>query len=197
MRGHPVVVQPQQASPGSIPACAGSPLIARAVRVVSAVYPRVCGVTRVCASTVTICEGLSPRVRGHLDPCSWPVSTGGSIPACAGSPVGGVCHVPPCEVYPRVCGVTVTRRFCPPLLRGLSPRVRGHLLLSPPSPSAPGSIPACAGSPSPFVIKSGGTGVYPRVCGVTDTSSVTDMAFMGLSPRVRGHRAIEQATHQS
>ena len=148
---------------GSIPACAGEPPEPTWTSNKSAVYPRVCGGTVAVASISGTVTGLSPRVRGN------PANGGlgeiqGSIPACAGEPLGSHPHPAWKEVYPRVCGGTVKvvrgasvyPRVCGgtgmlprgqerPL--GLSPRVRGNrgrLRRAWPSMR---SIPACAGEP--------------------------------------------------
>ena len=50
---------------GSIPACAGEPVISAANADGDRVYPRVCGGTRWCSNTDGLHAGLSPRVRGN------------------------------------------------------------------------------------------------------------------------------------
>ena len=112
---------------GSIPACAGEPLIESSKPENIRVYPRVCGGTHSGRMGGLARPGLSPRVRGNpFWPHGW-IGTTGSIPACAGEP-----HLP-CSpgshatVYPRVCGGTLSDTTPPILLRGLSPRVRGNL----------------------------------------------------------------------
>ena len=57
-----------------------------------------------------------------------------------------------------------------------------------------GSIPACAGEPTPrresvYVIK-----VYPRVCGGTTPSALLMAWDRGLSPRVRGNRGARPSS---
>ena len=119
---------------GSIPACAGEPLMRRrrqALRGLSPrvrgnrvshvadqspawVYPRVCGGTGDRDKNRRSAEGLSPRVRGNRR-----LSRG----------------------YPRVCGGTRTAWL------GLSPRVRGNPRRARVPTQIPGSIPACAGEP--------------------------------------------------
>ena len=91
---------------GSIPACAGEPVLASMVTAVSPVYPRVCGGTRRPRRRLRWREGLSPRVRGN--PAGWTTAATitGSIPACAGEPRHQVVHAAMPEVYPRVCGGT-------------------------------------------------------------------------------------------
>ena len=69
---------------------------------------------------------------------------------------------------------------------GLSPRVRGNLdALSDPCVSE-GSIPACAGEPSPAGRNWRPLWVYPRVCGGTLCGQLACVIAHGLSPRVRG-----------
>ena len=52
-------------------------------------------------------------------------------------------------VYPRVCGGTSKARYASLAMAGLSPRVRGNPAFSRVSHYSLGSIPACAGEPSP------------------------------------------------
>ena len=73
----------------SIPACAGEPQIFNWKERKKRVYPRVCGGTLETKECQMRPNGLSPRVRGNL----WHFLSGrfahGSIPACAGEPIGG------------------------------------------------------------------------------------------------------------
>jgi len=91
---------------GSIPACAGEPLVPlRSCRVLM-VYPRVCGGTTESYCPTCCKQGLSPRVRGN-PPRAYPIRRNvGSIPACAGEPIISAARPPQCGVYPRVCGGT-------------------------------------------------------------------------------------------
>ena len=72
-------------------------------------------------------------------------------------------------------------------MRGLSPRVRGHLGRVPCLLKLQRSIPACAGSPMSVDGRLHATEVYPRVCGVTKALRTAPLTVAGLSPRVRGH----------
>ena len=75
-------------------------------------------------------KGLSPRVRGNLEP---PLATGGgyrSIPACAGEPFGYCTEAGAQWVYPRVCGGTLMYPAAGDIDKGLSPRVRGNLIVN-------------------------------------------------------------------
>ena len=76
---------------------------------------------------------------------------------------------------------------------GLSPRVRGNLGLALMLDGALGSIPACAGEPSPAFVPIRPNGVYPRVCGGTRSSAGLFSASQGLSPRVRGNLTQHKA----
>ena len=152
---------------GSIPACAGEPLMVSRSHSASRVYPRVCGGTGCPPDSGINRLGLSPRVRGNLSGTSLGRSSRGSIPACAGEPSLQPASLCSPGVYPRVCGgtsATFSRTF---FWAGLSPRVRGNLPKYSPSHLYIGSIPACAGEPCapPWFPSLGG--VYPRVCGGT------------------------------
>ena len=152
---------------GSIPACAGEPCRERIATLIVAVYPRVCGGTRLILSVLRPIWGLSPRVRGNLSQNLTAADDTGSIPACAGEPRGSavVRHVP--RVYPRVCGGTAARTSLRPMTPGLSPRVRGNH----------GDRAVVRHVPR----------VYPRVCGGTAAGRDPAGQDVGLSPRVRGN----------
>ena len=111
VRGNRCSCPAPPAWPGSIPACAGEPLVGFQLPTGRPVYPRVCGGTTIYPGRRTFALGLSPRVRGNL-PGS--LASGGgprSIPACAGEPiVPTLAHVR-FEVYPRVCGGTGNATF--------------------------------------------------------------------------------------
>ena len=172
---------------GSIPACAGEPLLPESPVRSRQVYPRVCGGTGKAVCRAAASTGLSPRVRGNrfCEDCG--VACLGSIPACAGEPPQVKTSISLYEVYPRVCGGTPPRWFRRPPSCGLSPRVRGNLPRCVRIPSGNRSIPACAGEPLELVGRGVGYGVYPRVCGGTSVVIVPPACLGGLSPRVRGN----------
>ena len=132
---------------GSIPACAGEPLLLAARLAPHRVYPRVCGGTGETSSVGLNQGGLSPRVRGN------PVSAGRngdnsrSIPACAGEPTIDGRRERSARVYPRVCGGTLQSADVPSPRMGLSPRVRGNQPRLWLRGFPVRSIPACAGEP--------------------------------------------------
>ena len=131
-------------------------------------------------------DGPSPRVRGsrRLQRAS---GVGyGSIPACAGKPV---CHcATSCSsrVHPRVCGEAIPSDGLQAGDYGPSPRVRGSRSLRLRPPTAAGSIPACAGKPSPSSREDYAPGVHPRVCGEAGAKCSVAQPQRGPSPRVRG-----------
>ena len=91
---------------GSIPARAGEPSLIAALASVSGVYPRACGGTGTFSWTCTNANGLSPRVRGNLQPRGGHPHTDRSIPARAGEP-GSITITAAFDwVYPRACGGT-------------------------------------------------------------------------------------------
>ena len=70
---------------------------------------------------------------------------------------------------------------------GLSPRVRGNLVVIVLPFAGVGSIPACAGEPFESTGARQWVKVYPRVCGGTVDAGLSDSSEWGLSPRVRGN----------
>ena len=112
-------------------------------------------------------SGLSPRVRGNHGDESAGSKGGGSIPACAGEPVGVDVGVKTLAVYPRVCGGTAAPSCGNKRKKGLSPRVRGNHSSIARTRAESGSIPACAGEPTNRRICRRRMRVYPRVCGGT------------------------------
>ena len=132
--------------------------------------------------------GLSPRVRGNLDAIIPAIILARSIPACAGEPAEGQPGNGVQRVYPRVCGGTKIRPCRPPPAAGLSPRVRGNLMVAVVISVRSGSIPACAGEPLMAGPNHAPFPVYPRVCGGTDAHIGHLLRKGGLSPRVRGNR---------
>ena len=172
---------------GSIPACAGEPFRIPPPTDRGGVYPRVCGGTLTRCLAWGRTSGLSPRVRGN--PSEWQKlkTRLGSIPACAGEPLGIRILNVLAKVYPRVCGGTVPY---PPLDvwgGGLSPRVRGNHAGQPLPVGIGRSIPACAGEPTETQAHLVAIRVYPRVCGGTGTPVLQPQLQLGLSPRVRGN----------
>ena len=151
----------------SIPACAGEPKCASPVSWAPRVYPRVCGGTGWGRELLNDREGLSPRVRGEprIHPLQQPAR----------------------RVYPRVCGGTMATAPIISIVWGLSPRVRGNRRRTEQAHQHQGSIPACAGEPSPGQTLARFDTVYPRVCGGTTSYSGIAGTLVGLSPRVRGN----------
>ena len=172
---------------GSIPACTGEPLTATEMTEMIKVYPRVYGGTPFRAVTVTTAIGLSPRVRGNLAEDALRGEAEGSIPACTGEPSPRQYRTGIDAVYPRVYGGTARIVNHPPILKGLSPRVRGNLDVFPCCQGLPGSIPACTGEPSVSARAALYAAVYPRVYGGTRHDLRGRQAPAGLSPRVRGN----------
>ena len=136
------------ASTGSIPACAGEPDQRPPTTSLSPVYPRVCGGTVDVELPTGQGRGLSPRVRGNLDTLISRLSTIGSIPACAGEPKCSPGRRGRPRVYPRVCGGTIGSALTLCLYLGLSPRVRGNRPNQWFGRHPTRSIPACAGEPA-------------------------------------------------
>ena len=90
-----------------------------------------------------------------------------SIPACTGEPENEQSPQAGVWVYPRVYGGTEMKAFRQPWRNGLSPRVRGNLLVHGLYAGVDRSIPACTGEPVCGNMSTNVKGVYPRVYGGT------------------------------
>ena len=126
VRGNRISRRNRSVNPRSIPACAGEPPRMAASSAASAVYPRVCGGTRVGGKDDRPARGLSPRVRGNRPFVGYSGQTLRSIPACAGEPATSPVDTGLLRVYPRVCGGTQVNETAGVGIEGLSPRVRGN-----------------------------------------------------------------------
>ena len=177
---------------GSIPACAGEPLSTTCLTDSLRVYPRVCGGTTAVIGERPSSPGLSPRVRGNQRRRLRRGSHGGSIPACAGEPSTWWASAARSWVYPRVCGGTTRSMSRSVSDKGLSPRVRGNPEFAADAGPGGGSIPACAGEPTSEPGSMRAARVYPRVCGGTKSRRAHSASHSGLSPRVRGNRALSR-----
>ena len=112
----------------------------------------------------------------------------GSIPAHAGEPRNRVLSRDQILVYPRACGGTLVVVDCRLCGRGLSPRMRGNLLVGVLVTAGGGSIPAHAGEPDLVNAAVNLELVYPRACGGTGQTRNGEHLDQGLSPRMRGNR---------
>ena len=187
VRGNRVGRRNAHLKQGSIPACAGEPLLFTVGVDAAKVYPRVCGGTSSRTASSPPSTGLSPRVRGNLFERIPTLLQHGSIPACAGEPLAHFLPPKARGVYPRVCGGTFIACNRPADMGGLSPRVRGNPMTLSATTRSPGSIPACAGEPGPSADGQTVDRVYPRVCGGTVRGLSVKLEVKGLSPRVRGN----------
>ena len=113
VRGSPDPVLNLRSLVGSIPACAGEPSGGPQVRRPAWVYPRVCGGAVDSRAVAGGSRGLSPRVRGSRSELGSCLSSAGSIPACAGEPLGQPWPERTGRVYPRVCGGADLRNASP------------------------------------------------------------------------------------
>ena len=108
MRGNHPDVRNSPTNFRSIPAHAGQPYAASSKRCAYEVYPR--------------------RMRGNPCRTSLVDAVNGSIPAHAGQPLGLLVRLP-AAVYPRACGATTRPRVSAYPAGGLSPRMRGNLII--------------------------------------------------------------------
>ena len=167
LRGNPNKEVAENLNRGSIPAPAGEPPSPTTPSTRSSVYPRACGGTSTAARASAWAWGLSPRLRGNRSTMRACSSVLRSIPAPAGEPVRAYRGAANGPVYPRACGGTGHNPPENRHLEGLSPRLRGNLLIAPWGEGHCGSIPAPAGEPPRSRIISSRSSVYPRACGGT------------------------------
>ena len=92
------------------------------------------------------------------------------------------------KVYPRVCGGNRGLHRRHERKVGLSPCVRGKLVLISCRKAATRSIPACAGETACPTAAGRSPWVYPRVCGGNLQCPLRPSPAHGPSPRVRGKR---------
>ena len=171
---------------GSIPACAGEPILMGARSNVIRVDPRVCGGAGGLFVVYRFGGGRSPRVRGSRGRSRQVSGRPGSIPACAGEPGRGTGAPLSPGVDPRVCGGAVEHPLQVTARPGRSPRVRGSLGSLRGEDGAGGSIPACAGEPPFSPWPASCDRVDPRVCGGATRAYCARRLMPGRSPRVRG-----------
>ena len=117
-----------------------------------------------------------------------------STPAYAGKPTLPQQPLPLPMVYPRVCGEAGTFARGTYWEYGLPPRMRGSRLSNRTRLYPVGSTPAYAGKPLAGHTQSGLVSVYPRVCGEAVDCTVATLVAVGLPPRMRGSRLLDDAT---
>ncbi len=76
---------------------------------------------------------------------------------------------------------------------GLSPRARGNQRGGAQVLTPAGTIPACAGEPTPRADQDAAPWDYPRVRGGTTDGAKAGLFYSGLSPRARGNLTVRQA----
>ena len=171
----------------SIPTHAGKPVQPVGRDGAPRVYPHACGETDGARHWVTRLLGLSPRMRGN--PCLrlWSLCQAGSIPTHAGKPNGTAGKDHGDKVYPHACGETYGEIETIVTRCGLSPRMRGNLVVVAGPDSHFGSIPTHAGKPLSGSLIAAAVMVYPHACGETILPAPTRGIRLGLSPRMRGN----------
>ena len=132
---------------GSIPACAGEPSTMMPSVMATRVHPRLRGGAPRWPSTRQRSRGPSPPARGSRDALSRGRGRCGSIPACAGEPLGPTLYPPPRWVHPRLRGGAEPSAAGPYRVAGPSPPARGSPTRRSRGLGGGGSIPACAGEP--------------------------------------------------
>ena len=186
VRGKPAGTAVYPSDGGSIPACAGEAGYGTDRNSRNSVYPRVCGGSVVLGILGLAWWGLSPRVRGKPIIARISAPWARSIPACAGEAPKPETAATRRWVYPRVCGGSARGADVIECPEGLSPRVRGKPVWGGGLGDGGRSIPACAGEARMGRMRRSICWVYPRVCGGSGALPGSELAWAGLSPRVRG-----------
>ena len=187
-RGNPPTPARRQAFRRSIPAHAGEPRPTERDTRRHAVYPRPRGGTGRVVRLLAPREGLSPPTRGNQVGAEGLRTGGGSIPAHAGEPAGGILNTIQARVYPRPRGGTRIRSTPAYWRTGLSPPTRGNPIFALGCVSRRRSIPAHAGEPSKRAQPKRAAQVYPRPRGGTGCPCRPTARGRGLSPPTRGNR---------
>ena len=165
MRGTPLDRPHEGQATRIIPACAGNTDRRQSVFAAMSDHPRVCGEHTRSRSSMAVCRGSSPRVRGTRSTAFAEYAGNRIIPACAGNTA--ICHrirrEPP--DHPRVCGEHRPSSVRCRCSDGSSPRVRGTRNAMNPDRANHRIIPACAGNTTSIKCVVMERPDHPRVCG--------------------------------
>ena len=209
LRGNAPIYGSSNPPIGSIPALAGERRRVAMKGQLTWVYPRACGGTKLTMTVAGSYTGLSPRLRGNVNPALGRRQSGrrglsprlrgngpaairkpldkGSIPALAGERRDAIGQLVQERVYPRACGGTTPVLAAYATAEGLSPRLRGNAGIAGILALQAGSIPALAGERTMGLTCIRYRWVYPRACGGTHGQLIELFINLGLSPRLRGN----------
>ena len=173
LRGSPIERRAVERQEGPIPAPAGEPERNWRSKPKYGAYPRTCGGAVRHLPDVLPASGLSPHLRGSLDPHRARPGGCGPIPAPAGEPRRSSRPAFPTWAYPRTCGgaAKVFPTGVPGM--GLSPHLRG--------------------SHRRVMLDWITVWAYPRTCGGAWRGSDRAHWLAGLSPHLRGSPGAERA----
>ena len=158
------------------------------------VYPRRCG-EQLKAPWIKIpIGGLSPQVRGTGSGNGFCLQFRRFIPAGAGNRGRGIVRAHERAVYPRRCGEQQRAVIAFNAGVGLSPQVRGTVVVGHVVGHHARFIPAGAGNRVSAYRFPAAASVYPRRCGEQYSITEGSSASGGLSPQVRGTVDGERAT---
>ncbi len=131
-------------------------------------------------------RGRSPHARGSPLGGDDARPHQGSIPACAGEPLGASYLLGAREVDPRMRGGAMQQSLSGRTGEGRSPHARGSRLPPGQQQRLAGSIPACAGEPVRRVLGDAGRWVDPRMRGGAALEVRDSVRSQGRSPHARG-----------
>ena len=186
-RGNPRSCARWRGVHGTIPARAGKPPTAAAMRCRRRDHPRAGGETALVYSRPTNPSPPSPRGRGNRPNGDARNTTPPTIPARAGKPPLLALTARPTRDHPRAGGETRQDHQHDGRGRGPSPRGRGNRQPGQPHPISKGTIPARAGKPRVAPIWRRPLGDHPRAGGETRSGTPNQAIRSGPSPRGRGN----------
>ncbi len=128
-------------------------------------HPRACGEHSTESGWTSAGMGPSPRVRGAPGWARTRRRSAGTIPARAGSTLSRAAFMRRLRDHPRACGEHLREGWTDAFGRGPSPRVRGAHTRAGVHAETHGTIPARAGSTSPYSTRSRSRWDHPRACG--------------------------------
>ena len=141
------------------------------------------------------CDGPSPHARGSHRLSHQLRAKRGSIPACAGKPPAPAAAAARSRVHPRMRGEAAAPARAGHARQGPSPHARGSPNALGGGTNVTGSIPACAGKPSPNAGTRTRGWVHPRMRGEAAGVGSHSLMGEGPSPHARGSRAKSSVTN--
>ena len=190
-RGRHGAVHHLRQSAGLIPALAGTTAGCSPISWTRWAHPRAGGDDALSRSDKIAEAGSSPRWRGRLSVWQPSRLARGLIPALAGTTASMTMAARRDSAHPRAGGDDTFPDASKVRPQGSSPRWRGRRSTSRPAVSAPGLIPALAGTTQHAAASAGSRRAHPRAGGDDRVACHPSKREWGSSPRWRGRLGCE------